>query len=135
LEGLHYDLAQAHLVPYLEHSRGYLEDAFQDRTVIFEGSEKNCESTYYMSPIGSGYSTSPVISGASYEYKVSSVYNYGSSIASPSFFVGSADTISGLTSNPIQLEWPSVSGVSHYNIYGRSPGLKPALLHTTSATS
>ena len=43
MEGLYYDLYQVNLSSYLETSPGYLEHAYQDHSIVFEGVAKNTE--------------------------------------------------------------------------------------------
>ena len=134
MEGLHYDLAQAHLAPYLNHAPGYIEDSHQSREIKFEGLSINCERVFFTPPVStSSYTTSPVISGEAYEYKLTSVYNYGESLPSDSIIVtsGSSNTIT----SPNVITWSGVEGITTYNVYGRKLGTPLTLLSTVEGTT
>lgn len=126
LEGLHYDLAQSRLTPYLEHSKGYLEDDYRGDTIHFSGNLANVEATSYDPPVQatiSGSIASPVVSGVAMEYRVTSLYNFGESLPSDSIIINSGvGARADLNSNPVTISWSGVSGVDGYHIYGRKLG-------------
>ncbi len=138
LEGLHYDLAQSHLSPYLEHSKGYLEDNYRGDTIHFGGTLSNVELESYKAPItASGTIATPIVSGQSMEYRVTTLYNYGESLPTDSIIINSGvDYINAaaLNSNPVTISWSGVSGADGYNIYGRGLG-RVSLIGTSTTTT
>lgn len=111
LEGLHYDLAQSHLTPYLEHTKGYIEDSWFEKQIIFEGRLTNCEKIYFTPPVGlNGSIATPLSNGSAdgtkhtMEYRITSLFNLEESLPSDSIIVDSGlSNISLLNSNKVTI--------------------------------
>jgi hypothetical protein len=131
--GLYFDLYQNHLAKLLNYTQGFIENQYQEYNVIFTGDDKNVTEIAYSYPtISALYNESVSADDTYYVYSVTSVTDYGETTASPtSILVGGAET---LTTNNNFLSWNLVSGISVYNVYGRTED-DFGLLFTVSGAS
>jgi len=120
IEGLFYDLSQAHLSLYLDKTPGYIEHAYETFDFRFSGLDPNYSSRiYYETPDISGSPTTPSSDDELYSYVVTAVHSDGTE-TTPSLPALIISGGSNLVTNPNLLSWDAVSGISLYNIYGRT---------------
>ena len=133
-DGLHFNLSEAYLTPYISSHDGTIERGYESYDLVFEGEGINYSSvTRYDIPLSSGVSPgTPVVSGTSYSYSISALFDGKETPTSlPMVTISGATSLSG---NPNTVTWYPVSGVDAYNIYGRTVGSNK-LLATVSGTS
>jgi hypothetical protein len=129
-----FELFQADLTTYLQHTTGYLEHAYQSYNIVFTGNNINIDTTFLDIPTTlSGSPSATVLNGESYAYKISAITDFGETPVSNSIVVISGGT--DLSANNINLGWGAVTGASHYNVYGRTVGGTLALLDSVETNS
>lgn len=121
-DGLHFNLSEAYLTPYISSHDGTVERGYETYNLVFEGEGINYSFvTRYDIPLSSGVSPgTPVVSGTSYSYSISAVFDGEETpVSLPMVTISGASSLGG---NPNTVAWYEVDGVDSYNVYGRTVG-------------
>jgi hypothetical protein len=131
-EGLYYDLAQAMIAGYIDYAPGYIEDQYIDYNIVFDGDYQNVEIERFTTPVTiSGYNAAPSGDNILYNYKITAIDDIGETLPSNSLIIISGQL--DLYNNPNTITWQAISGVSGYNIYGRTQNTFNYITTTTNS--
>jgi hypothetical protein len=133
-DSLHFNLSEAYLTPYISIHEGVIERGYESYNLVFEGEDTNYSFvTRYAIPLSSGVSpNTPVVSGETYSYSISAVFDGEETpVSLPVVTISGASVLAG---NSNTVEWYAVDGVDSYNVYGRTAGSSELLANVVGTT-